>query len=257
VSLLTWAGLAATTFAAALLQAVGGFGFAVVATPLYLIFLAPLRAVQLVILISAALCLAVVPGLRRSVAPGLLARLSIGSLAGLPLGLMALSHSDPILMRVLAGTIVLGFAALLMAVRGRGQPSPPRPMLALGRGRDVAAGIVAGVATALVGMAGPPILVYLLLAGAASQLIRATLLAFFALVYSATVAANATTIGIPEQTWMTAITLLPCAFGGGAIGRRLGDRLDAQGFAVLSIALLAAAGLLTLAAAAGLIGRPR
>jgi uncharacterized protein len=257
VSLLTWAGLAATTFAAALLQAVGGFGFAVVATPLYLIFLTPLRAVQLVILISAALCLAVVPGVRRSVAPGLLARLSIGSVAGLPLGLMALSRSDPILMRVLAGTIVLGFAVLLMAARGRGQPSPPRPMLALGRGRDVAAGIIAGVATALVGMAGPPVLVYLLLAGAASQLIRATLLAFFALVYSATVAANAATIGIPEQTWMAAVTLLPCAFGGGAIGRRLGDRLNAQGFAMLSIALLAAAGVMTLAAAAGLIGRPR
>jgi uncharacterized protein len=256
VSLLAWAGLAATTFAAALLQAVGGFGFAVVATPLYLIFLAPLRAVQLVILISAALCLAVVPGLRRSVAPGLLARLSLGSVAGLPLGLVALSHSDPTLVRALAGTIVLCFAALLAMVRRHHQRSPPRPVLALRRGRDVAAGIAAGAATALVGMAGPPVLVYLLLAGAASQLIRATLLAFFALVYSATVAANAATIGVPEQTWMTAAILLPCAFSGGAIGRRLGDRLDAQGFAVLSIALLAAAGLFTLAAAAGLIGRP-
>jgi ABC-type amino acid transport system permease subunit len=45
-----------------------------------------------------------------------LARLSLGSVAGLPLGLMALSHSDPTLVRALAGTIVLGFAALLAMV---------------------------------------------------------------------------------------------------------------------------------------------
>jgi len=35
VDLLDWTGLAATTSAAALLQAAGGFGFAVLATPLF------------------------------------------------------------------------------------------------------------------------------------------------------------------------------------------------------------------------------
>ena len=34
MSLVDWAGLAVTTFAASLLQAAGGFGFAVVAVPL-------------------------------------------------------------------------------------------------------------------------------------------------------------------------------------------------------------------------------
>jgi uncharacterized membrane protein YfcA len=35
MTLFGWAGLAGTTFAAALLQAVSGFGFAVLAVPLY------------------------------------------------------------------------------------------------------------------------------------------------------------------------------------------------------------------------------
>src|SRR5437868_3520560 len=69
-----WLGLAATTFVAALLYAVSGFGFAVLAAPLYLLFTAPAQAVQLVIIISTALAIIVLPGLRRSVAPMLLLR---------------------------------------------------------------------------------------------------------------------------------------------------------------------------------------
>jgi uncharacterized membrane protein YfcA len=63
-----------------------------------------------------------------------------------------------------------------------------RPWASFGRtgARDLAAGAVAGVATALVGMAGPTVLIYLLLAGTAAQTVRATLLAFFALSYGAT-----------------------------------------------------------------------
>ena len=256
MSTLAWAGLAATTFAAALLQSAGGFGFAVVATPLYLMFVAPGRAVHLVIIIATALSLAVLPGLRRQVEPGLLLRLLIGSIAGLPLGLAAFRHSDPTVVRVAAGTTVLGFAVLLALLRRRSRSGRAAP-LAMARSRDLVAGAVSGVATALVGMAGPPVLIYLLLAGAASQVIRATLLAFFALVYAVTLAAHAATIGVPAQSWLTAGVLLPFAFLGGLVGRPLGDRLGAGGFALLAICLLAIAGLFTLAAAAGLAGGGR
>jgi uncharacterized membrane protein YfcA len=256
VTILGWVGLAATTFGAALLQAAGGFGFAVVATPLFLMFVAPATAVHLVIIIATALSAAVLPGLWRAVEPRLLLRLLAGSLAGLPLGLAAFRHSDPTLVRVAAGTIVLGFAVLLALLHRRTRSGRAAPF-AMGRNRDFAAGVVSGVATALVGMAGPPVLIYLLLAGAASQVIRATLLAYFALVYAVTLAAHAAAIGIPGQSWLSAGVLLPFAFLGGLVGRPLGDRLGASGFAVLAIGLLAAAGLFTLAAAAGLAGGGR
>ena len=55
--------LAATTFVAALLYAISGFGFTVVAAPPFLLFLDPARAIQLVIIISTALSIAVVRGL--------------------------------------------------------------------------------------------------------------------------------------------------------------------------------------------------
>jgi uncharacterized protein len=251
VSILAWAGLAATTFGAGLLQAAGGFGFAVAATPFYLMLVTPATAIQLVIIIATALSVAVLPWLRRAVAPGLLLRLLLGSLAGLPLGLVAFRHSDPTMVRAVAGTMVLGFAALLMLLRRRDR-SGRSPLLAMDRHRDLTAGAISGVATALVGMAGPPVLIYLLLAGAASQMIRATLLAFFALVYAATLAAHAATIGVPAQNWLTAGILVPFAILGGMVGRPLGDRLGAGGFTALAIGLLVLAGLFTLIEASGL-----
>jgi uncharacterized membrane protein YfcA len=220
---------------------------------------APAQVVQLVIIIATALSLTVLPGLRRAIEPALLLRLAAGSVAGLPLGLIAFRHSDPTMVRVAAGMMVLGFALLLAFQRCRGRDSGsgrPAP-LAMGRNRDLAAGAVSGVAAALVGMAGPPVLIYLLLTGAASQTIRATLLAFFALVYAATLAAHAATIGVPAHTWLTAAILLPFAVLGGLVGRPIGDRLGAAGFALLAIGLLAVAGLFTLAAAAGLGGGGR
>jgi uncharacterized membrane protein YfcA len=99
------------------------------------------------------------------------------------------------------------------------------------------------------------VVIYLLLAGAPPRTVRATLLSFFALAYAATLLSHAATVGIPARTWLAAGVLIPFAFLGGLAGRPLGDRLGADAFAVLAIVLLAAAGLYTLAAAAGLTAR--
>ena len=242
-----WLGLAATTFVAALLYAVSGFGFAVLAAPLYLMFTEPAQAIQLVIIISTGLAIIVLPGLRRSVAPMLLLRLALGSVAGLPVGLAAFSLADPVLVRVGVGITICCFAGLIAATHGRwGRRWAP---LAMTSGRDLGAGTVSGIATAMVGMAGPPVLIYLLLAQTGAATVRATLLAFFALSYGATLLSHAATIGIPGSTWLAALMLIPAAILGGLLGRPIGDRLGGEAFTMLSTALLAAAGLYTVAAA--------
>jgi uncharacterized protein len=193
----------------------------------------------------------VLPGLWRAVVPGLLLRLGLGSLAGLPLGLIAFRRADPIVVRALVGGTILAFAILLEWRRrcGSGELSGP---FAVRPGLEVATGAVSGVATALVGMAGPPVLIYLLLAGAPPRTVRATLLSFFALAYAASVATHAPTTGIQTQTWVSAGILIPFAFLGGLAGRPLGDRLHADAFAILATLLLGGAGLYTLAAAVNL-----
>jgi uncharacterized membrane protein YfcA len=233
--------LAATTFGAALLYAISGFGFAVLAAPLFLLFLDPAPAIQLVIILSTVQSIVVLRGLLPAIAPWLLLRLALGSLVGLPLGLVAFRYADPIVVRAAAGAMIFGFAILMAVSRRRFAMSP---------GLDLAAGAVSGFAGALVGQPGPPVLIYLLLAGAAASTVRATLLAFFALSYGVTLASHAVTIGIPAPTWLAAGILIPFAFLGGLAGRPIGDRLGADAFALLAIALLAVAGAYTLGAAA-------
>src|SRR5215831_794257 len=177
MTLLVWAALVGTTFIAALLYIISGFGFAVLVVPLYLLLLDRAQAVQLAVILSTGLSFAVVPGLRRTVAPTLLLRLTVGSLLGLPVGLYSFRYADPLLVRLGVGATILAFALLIAGSRREGGRLP----VAFGRtrGRDLGAGAVAGMATALVGMPGPPVLIYLLLAGTAGQTVRATLLAFF------------------------------------------------------------------------------
>ena len=111
-------------------------------------------------------------------------------------------------------------------------------------------GAVAGIATGLVGMAGPPPLIYLMLAGAPMTTLRATLIGFFAVIYGATLAADVVFVGVPGTDWLIAASLLPLVWVGGRIGLRVGDRLGEAAAAMLAVAVLAVAGLYTLAAAA-------
>jgi uncharacterized membrane protein YfcA len=149
--------------------------------------------------------------------------------------------------------MIFGFAILMAVSRRRsGQPGQGKhwTAFAMSPSLDLAAGAVSGIAGALVGQPGPPVLIYLLLAGTAARTVRATLLAFFALSYGVTLASHAATIGITASTWLAAGILIPFAFLGGLAGRPIGDRLGAEAFAKLAIALLAMAGAYTLGAAA-------
>jgi uncharacterized protein len=150
-----WAGLAVTTFVAAVVQGASGFGFAVLAAPFYLLFVEPRRAIQLIILLTTALSTVALRGSHRAVAPRLLLRLMLGCLAGLPLGLVGFAFCDPHAVRLVIGATILVFAPLLAVARWPIRRGPPM-VLGMNPGRDLVAGVVSGVATALVGMSGRP-----------------------------------------------------------------------------------------------------
>ena len=101
-------------------------------------------------------------------------------------------------------------------------------------------------------MSGPPVLIYLMLAGTPPRVMRATLFAFFAACYAATLAAYIATVGVPGATWLTAASLIPFAWAGGMIGRRVGDRLGVGAATALALVVLIATGLYTVAAIARL-----
>jgi len=233
-------------FAAALLQATNGFGFAVLAVPFFLLLAPPGEAIQIIVIISLATSLMVMPGLLNSVEPRLLQRLTIGSLVALPIGLLAFAHANTMMVGVVAGATVTVFAAVLAWCRYQSVAA----WFAIRPSGDLAVGGIAGIATALVGMAGPPVLIYLMLGGIPMRTVRATLIGFFALIYAATLAANVIFVGVPAADWLVAGSLLPLVWVGGRIGLRVGDRLGETAAAALAISVLAVTGFYTLVAAA-------
>ena len=250
--MLDWAGLAATTAGTALLYTLTGFGFAVLAAPLFLLLVDPQQAIQLTIIISTALSFVALPGLWRTVTPWLLLRLALGTLAGLPFGLIAFRYADPVLVRALVGaTPRLCRASLAEAARPERTrwrlPHETRPQsrnrggigyrhCACRDGGTAGADLFAARWSAAAGRARDPALV-------------------LRLAYTVTLVSHAVTVGIPAQTWLSAGVLTPFAFLGGLAARLLGDRLGPDSFTILAILLLAAAGIYTLAAAVGLAPR--
>jgi len=85
------------------------------------------------------------------------------------------------------------------------------------------------------------------------RILRATLFAFFAACYAATLAAYLATVGVPRATWLTAASLVPFAWAGGLIGRRVGDRLGVETATALALVVLVATGLYTVAVAVRLV----
>jgi len=241
-----WLGMAATSFFAAMLLTTNGFGFAVLAVPFFLLFAPPGEAIQVTIILSLAISLTVLPGLHRDIEWPLLLRLTIGSLAGLPLGLAAFAYAEPLIVRGVAGAVIAGFAAAQAYNRYHRRP----PSLAMHPVGDLVAGAAAGAAAGLVGMPGPPVVIYLIMVGAPAQLSRSTQIAFFALIFGATLAADAVFRGVPGMDWTIAASLMPPTALGAWVGTRIGNRLDENAAAILAIAMLALAGLYTLAAAA-------
>jgi|SRR5215472_1197262 len=246
MTIAAWFGLAAAGFVASVLQATNGFGFAVLAVPFFLIWAPPGEAIPIIVIISFAVSLFVMPRLYRFVNLGLLWRLTLGSLPALLLVSVAFADPDQVILRAIAGTIVTGFAILLAWHRYRrvGRAIALRPS------GDLAVGVIAGIAIALVGMAGPPPLIYLMLGRAPLVMLRATLIAFFAVVYPATLAVKIVAAGVPGRDWLIALSLLPILWIGGRIGLRVGERLGEAAAAALALIVLAATGLYTLGVAA-------
>jgi uncharacterized membrane protein YfcA len=156
--------------------------------------------------------------LRQALDRPLLVRLSARSLIGLPLGLVAFRVADPLIVRAVAGATVVAYAAMLTQSRLRPGPAS---LFRMAPRWDLAADTLAGVANGLVGMSGPVVLIYLMLAGAPIRTVRATLVAFFALIYAATLAADVVFLGVSGSDWLITASLLPPIGAGSLIG--LGD----------------------------------
>ncbi len=238
---LAWQALAAgfaVGLAGGVLRGLSGFGTALVMVPLLVLLLPAPQAIAVTILSTAATNLLMIPGVRREADWPLLRRLLLFAVPGLPIGVacLALVPAD-LLRRGAAMTVLLAVVALSFSHRLTGRPGARSAALA---------GFLSGVFGGATSLTGPPVVVYGLAAGIPPARMRATFLAYFAILH-ALIALAVLPTGLVDGLVLTwAAAAAPGLIVGGWIGDWLFRRGGARIYRPLCLALLCATAVLAL-----------
>lgn len=236
--------LLATVLAVVLLastvQALLGFGFALVAVPLLMGVLGVRDSVVLVTFGSIVNTALVAHEVRHAIAWGRVGWLLAGCLAGLPFGLAALLWASEATLRFAVGVVtVLAALALGAGVR------PLAPSVA----RDLGVGFLSGVLNTSTSMNGPPVVLYLQAVRTPPNEFRGALAAFFTVTSAVTVLAFLAAGVTSRRAVLLAVATLPVVPLGNALGRRALRRVDARLFRRFVLGLLVVTGAVAASAA--------
>lgn len=238
--------LAAATLAGAAVQAATGFGFAILAAPVYLAVLESTEAVPLLAALHVVQSAMLVPALWSRVPRHQFGRLMLGAAIGCPLGLLLYHSLDVRGLKLVAGVVIL-LATALMYIRSRGRLVPAEH--AAGGAAQLATGAVSGALTALLVMPGPPLMVMLMRRPLPPEAARALSLTFFAACYVAVTLMNVATGSLTNASWGAAALLVGPVVVGTIAGLRLFRYLPARHFMAVLYVLLVLAGFGAIASA--------
>lgn len=234
------AALMAAAFAGAFLQAAIGFGFALIAAPVFLLVMQSAAAMQVLVAIHVVQSAMLVPGLWRKASRELLAPMLLGSLAGIPLGLAIYLALDLDTLKLAVGLVMLLFTSLLIARDAgwlkhmRSSSAPPKSSVAAG------VGACAGALTSVLVLPGPPLILYVASRNMDKADSRALSLTFFAFCYVAVTLTHAFGLGMSRETWQLVGWLSPAVVAATVLGAISAHALSEQRFrlGIIAISLL-------------------
>lgn len=251
MDLFLYAALAAVSFAAAVVQAATGFGFAILAVPVFLLITGSLAAIQIAAVACFALSLSVAPWLFRDAPRGLLLRLVAGTAAGLPVGLAVFRAVDSETAKLAVGCFITAFALLLAWREWRSEPGTPdgaengaapagvasRPLPELG------VGAASGAMASALAMPGPAVMLYLAALRPGKHVTRAVMLTLFGFSYGAVCLIHTLWGGMDGGVWLLSLGLVPFVLAGAGAGHVAARHLSEHRFRMAVLAVLIASGL--------------
>ena len=228
-----WANLAIS--AAALISSITGFGYALLAIPVLVIFLAPQVVVPMVLMSWMPLSLLLAREAYGDIAWPKVGQWLLGAVPGMVFGAYGLAHIDEGLMRGTIGALTIA-AALSVWMR------PARPFV---RERLLAAvaGLVSGIMAGVSGVSGPPVVLFGLNQGWDYRVLRGCLIAYFTVLHALTIAVLGNFGMVNGLTLGMAVGVLPGMFIGYLIGIRLKERIDGEHLRTLTLVVVSLAGL--------------
>ncbi|MBY0123376.1 sulfite exporter TauE/SafE family protein [Bacillus sp. S/N-304-OC-R1] len=213
---------------ASILQASTGFGFSLMATPFLLLIFEPREAVQINLILSLAISLTLIPKLKNAIDYGLLKRIMLGSVAGLPVGLLIYLGLDIGKLKLTIGIIIL-LSTILLMLKFRIKQT---------KGRDYLVGGISGVLTVSMGLAGPPLLIYLTGTDTEKEKLRSTALAYYLFIYFMSLVSQIIFAGTAKITWSSSAYAIPLIIMGLLLGHFLFKRMSEKVFMVVIYIIL-------------------
>ncbi|HSJ39235.1 MAG TPA: sulfite exporter TauE/SafE family protein [Planococcus sp. (in: firmicutes)] len=213
---------------ASVLQTSTGFGFSIVATPFLLLLFEVGDAIQINLILSLVISAALFSKIRRDIDVAILKRLVAGSLVGVPAGIIVFLLIDAESLKLTISILILILTGLLMLSFRIRQTA----------GRDVGFGGLSGSLTTAIGMPGPPLLLYFSGIGTSKEKLRGTTLAFYLVIYSASLLLHLFFAGTSQTVWISSLFALPLVGVGLFFGQLLFSRINQQYFRWLTYAIL-------------------
>jgi uncharacterized membrane protein YfcA len=231
-----WLGVFGVVALAAAAQAVSGFGFALIGTPLVALLVGPKEAVVGLTMIGLVLVAQLSLRGRGHVDRPTVGVVTAAAIVGMPLGLVVLVLADDRVLTVVIAIAVIAFSLVLW--RGARVPS--------GRGTDVTAGFTAGILSTSTGTSGPPIVIALSAKQLEPAVFRATISAIFLVQSAAALVAFAIGGQITRDAVAVALAGLPGVIAGSIVGERGFRRLDTPKFRRVVLGMLFLSGVVAL-----------
>lgn len=215
-------------FVSSVLQTSTGFGFSILATPFLILIFDVREAIQINLLLSLVISAVVIYRIRRDVDWAIFKRLSIGSIVGLPVGIGIFLIVNMTWLKMVVGVMILVLTILLI-LKFRSRQTTRR---------DFVIGGLSGAFTTSIGMPGPPILLYFSGAGITKEMLRATTLAFYLVIYAASFMVQIVFAGTSTIVWTQSLYALPVVLIGLILGEWLFPKINQDQFRLFVYGLL-------------------
>lgn len=235
------------TFFASIVQSATGFGFALIAVPVYLIVLNSAAAVQVVIIVSVAMSLPLWYKLKDDMPHDFMKWIIIGCIIGFPIGIYLYLKMELQTIKASVAVFIILISIqnawqMFIAKNGKGTIDVgllPKPILSI-------VGFFSGILGVAMAMPGPTLMLFLSKTMLRKNEIRAVMMAVFVFAYTGATIMQMIFAGISYDTWVTSLIVTPAALIGVYLGHQLSKKINEKMFKGLILIILALTGIFML-----------
>jgi len=233
-----WIYLSIVTLLAATIQSATGFGFGLIAVPVFLLILNSSDAIQITMIIVLFMSIVDSMKLKGQGSRQLLLWLVVGMLLGFPFGIYIFLNFELHMIKIMLALIIIIFSGFNLVRLFRKGTTAVHHAPKQHNWATTLAGYFAGVLTTSLAMPGPPVMIYLIHKGFDKTVIRATILTFFIFAYAGSISLQQVLIGISGSTWITSLTLVPVGLVGVLCGHNIAHKINQKLFKEIVLIIL-------------------